>query len=357
MIKGNSQLDGRHQHHRHGNGAEHNGHNQKDGGNGNDVRYFKVHRRGFNQVVGHRRLAGNHGSRVIGFYNRRHLRQLLCHLVGGRFVAGVDHHHLIAPLLQHIPNLRRDKKVGDARPQQGVIGNQGRDPRQRLQFLLHGAHILGGDIVPQYDKVGGGHIKLFLQLGIAHNGGQVPGQGFVQLIIHPRMVLRINRRDKQNQRQHGKGHPVPQHKAIQPVEFRNDGFVGMLFQLVVQQQHQGRQHQNHRGHPQHHALGHHNANIPAQGQPHKAQGQKPGNGSQAAPRKGTEGRQNGLGHSLFFIGTGQLLLLVPAVQKDGVVHGHAQLQHRRNGLGNIRNLAQQDVGAKVIKHRQPNVDD
>ena len=48
----------------------------------------------------------------------------------------------------------------------------------------------------------------------------------------------------------------------------------VLSDLLIENQHQRGQHQNNGSHAQHNALGHNDADIPAQRQPHDAQGQK-----------------------------------------------------------------------------------
>ena len=41
------------------------------------------------------------------------------------------------------------------------------------------------------------------------------------------------------------------------------------------------------------------------------------------------------------------VLVVAVPQEDGIIHGHGQLQHRREGFGNIGDLSQEEIAAKV----------
>ncbi|MPM22155.1 hypothetical protein SDC9_68606 [bioreactor metagenome] len=106
----------------------------------------------------------------------------------------------------------------------------------------------------------------------------------------------------------------------------------VLVDLLVENQHQRRQHQNYGGNAQHHALCHDDADIPAQRQAHEAQGQKAGNGGQAAAGEGSERGHNGVCHGVALIHVVPAFLFVAAVEEDGVIHGNAQLQYSCNGF-------------------------
>ena len=121
---------------------------------------------------------------------------------------------------------------------------------------------------------------------------------------------------------------------------------------AVHLQQDGGQHQYHGGHAQHHALGHDDAQVHAQGQPHEAQGQKARDGGQGAAGQGLEGGHDGGGHGVPLVRVAGDLLHIAVVEEDGVVHGDAQLQHRRDGLGDKRDLTLEEVGAEVIDHGQ-----
>ena len=71
-----------------------------------------------------------------------------------------------------------------------MVGDERRDPVHRLDLPLHGGKLLGAEVVPHQDKVGGSHVILILQLLVGDDGGHVPGQGLVQLVVDLRHVLR-----------------------------------------------------------------------------------------------------------------------------------------------------------------------
>ena len=51
-----------------------------------------------------------------------------------------------------------------------------------------------------------------------------------------------------------------------------------------------------------------------------------------------------------------LILPVASQQEDGVVGGHAQLQNRGDGLGNVGDLAEHHVGSHIVDNRHSNID-
>ncbi len=218
-------------------------------------------------------------------------------------------------------------------------GHHGGDAGDLLHPALNLPHVGGAQVVPKDHEVAGRHVKVVLQLLVADDGRKVPGQGFVQLVVDVRVTLGVDRRKKQQHRQHHQGNLVPEDEAVYSVKGGNQSLVLVLSDLLVEYQHQRRQDQDHRGHSQDHALGHDDADIPAQGQPHEAQGQEARNGGHAAAGEGAEGGDDGLGHGVPLVVTALPLLLVAVVKEDGVIHGHAQLQHGGDGLGDVGNLS------------------
>ena len=128
--------------------------------------------------------------------------------------------------------------------------------------------------------------------------------------------------------------------------------VKFLNAFVHLQQNGGKD-QNDGGHAQYHALGHNDADIPAQGQPHKAQGQKAGHGGKGGAGDRFESGHHGRGHGVPFILIMGQLFHIPVKEEDGVVHGDSQLEHGGHRLGDKGDLAQEDVGAEVVDHGQP----
>ena len=76
----------------------------------------------------------------------------------------------------------------------------------------------------------------------------------------------------------------------------------VLSDLLIENQHKARQYQNHGGYAQHHALGHDDANVPPQCQPHDAQGQEACDGGYAGGGQGAERGNNGGGGGIFSVG-------------------------------------------------------
>lgn len=48
------------------------------------------------------------------------------------------------------------------------------------------------------------------------------------------------------------------------------------------------------------------------------------------------------------------LFLIAVVEEDGVVHGHTQLEHGGDGLCDVGNLPQKNIGAEVVENGQAN---
>ena len=219
-----------------------------------------------------------------------------------------------------------------------MVGDQGRDPVHPLDLPLHGAELLGAEVVPHQNKVGGGHVILVLQLLVGHDGGHVPGQGLVQLVVDLRHVLR-HREGQEEQEEDGDIDAPLLHDV--PVELFHGGdelTVPVLRDLAVEKEEHGGQHEDDGKHTQHHALGHDDADVPAQSQAHEAEGHEARHRREAGAGEGGKGRLHRRRHGVPLIGVVGALLHVAAVEEDGVVHGDAQLQHRRDGLRNVRDL-------------------
>ena len=169
----------------------------------------------------------------------------------------------------------------------------------------------------------GGHVEIVLELFVGDNRGQVPGQGLVQLVVDSGVGLSVVGRDEQEDEQHHNGPVVPEDKGVHPVKAGKKASVLVLGDLLIENQHKARQYQNHGGYAQHHALGHDDANVPPQCQPHDAQGQEACDGGYAGGGQGAERGNNGGGHGVPVIRIVGPLLLVAVVEENGVVHGDA----------------------------------
>ncbi len=164
------------------------------------------------------------------------------------------------------------------------------------------------------------------------------------------MVLTVKGGDEKKQRQDGKRLVVADYEAVDRAQVGQKHPVGIFSDGFIQRQQDGGQHQNHSGHAQRHALGHHQADIPAQQQPHEAQGQKAGHRRQRAAEQGGESGLDGYGHGVSIVVIMEALLFIPMVEENGIIHGDAQLKHGGDGLGDVRNLAKNDVCAEIIKN-------
>ena len=254
-----------------------------------------------------------------------HLIQLIGHRVSGGRIAGVHHHQLVAPLLEHILHRIRDEEIGDAGSQHLVVGHHRGHAFDLLHAVFNIAHLRRGQVIPQDNEVRGGHVKVVFQLFVGHDGGQIPRQGLIQLVVDPGVGLGVIGGNEQQDEQHHNGLVVPQDEAVYLVKAGHQALVLMLGDLLVEDQHQRGQHQNDGGHAQHHALGHDDADIPAQRQPHDAQRQEARHCGDAGGGQGAESRNHGLRHGVPLILIVGPLLLIPMVEENGVVHGHAQL--------------------------------
>ncbi|MPN05475.1 hypothetical protein SDC9_152726 [bioreactor metagenome] len=137
------------------------------------------------------------------------------------------------------------------------------------------------------------------------------------------MILRVNGRQEHQKSQAHENPAVFQDVDVDFVKTGNQRSVLVQVDLIIENQHQRRQHQNHGGDAQQHALRHDDANVPAQRQPHEAQGQKARDGGQAAAGKRGKCRHNGLRHGVALILVIAPFFLISVVKEDGVVHGNA----------------------------------
>ena len=241
--------------------------------------------------------------------------------------------------------------MGDGTAHQGVQSQGLFHPVQRPDLLEHLLCLLGLQVGVCQDHVGGGHTKLLCQLFIGLQVGHIcrvhalAGQNFGKIIKHRRPVVAHGGRNHQQSKNHQK-HPTVLHDALgQPVQIGQQRPVPGLLQRTVQQENERWQDGHTAQNSQHHALGHDNAQIPAHGIAHEAQGHKPGNGGDGAAGHRGNGPGNGLGHGRLMVFLGRQLLTITVPQENGVVHGNGQLQHRRQGLGDVGNLPQEVVAS------------
>lgn len=95
----------------------------------------------------------------------------------------------------------------------------------------------------------------------------------------------------------------------------------------------------------------HDSDVKPDAEGHKQQRPKPGNRSQGAGRNRLDHRQNCRLHGTAPV---RCLLPYPAVcvqQNNAVVNGKRQLQNCRNGIGNIRDFPEKEIGSAVQENR------
>ncbi len=97
-------------------------------------------------------------------------------------------------------------------------------------------------------------------------------------------------------------------------------------------------------------LAHDQADVSPQAQLHEDQDDKARKGRKGRGEDGGDGVFDGPGHGL--LGGLPLLLFfhISSVEEDGIVHGDRQLEGGGDGLSDVGNLAQEEVGPEVVGH-------
>ena len=199
------------------------------------------------------------------------------------------------------------------------------------------------------DKVAGGHAEVLTQLVGAHDAHQVLGQGVEQGVVHFGLTLGHDKGDQDQDKDCYDRSSVGRYKVAELGELGDDGAVLVLFHQPVKGKDQGRQDHHRADDAQRHALGHDDADVAAQGQAHGAQRQEAGDGGKAGSGDGSHGLADGTDHGFFIIRAQLFFFLIAVQQEDGEVHRNAQLQHGGQCFGDVANLAQEDVGAEVVR--------
>ena len=281
LVDENGQLDRGDEHHGDRERLEHDADDQQDRRDGEVVRHLEVHRRRVDQVAVHRALAGDHRVGIVLGQYRAELVELLGDLVGRGRVAGVDHHELIAPLLEHILDLVGNEEVGDTRAEHGVVGNGRGDAGNVLDALLHLAHVGGGNVVAEQDEVRGRHVVVRFELVVGDDARQGAGQRLVELIVDARVRLRVVGRQEQQHEADHQPLAVAQDEGVHLIEARQQALVRVLFDLPVKEQHERGHDENDGRDAEHNALGHHDTDVASERQAHHAQGKEARDGRQA----------------------------------------------------------------------------
>ena len=196
--------------------------------------------------------------------------------------------------------------------------------------------------------MGGGHAEVLFQPVGALNARQILGQAVEQGVVDRSFGLRHSEGNEAGHEHRQDRHRVAHYKTGRALQPWNKGAVGMAGDGAPEGKQQRRQNGDGADHPQQNALGHDQADVPPQGKAHGAHGQKARDGGEGTGQNRGEGFLYSLHHGPLRVRTGQLLFLKPVQQEDGKVHRNPQLQHGGQSLGDVADLAQEDVGAEVI---------
>ena len=279
---------------------------------------------GVDHVLHAGRFANQHAGVVIFLQYGIQTVQLVADGVAGYLVFRVDEHQLpLAIVQQGADGIRQD-----------VLRHHWADNTLEAENVFHAVyllhlidhipHITGGEIGVHQQHVGGGDVEVLRQLGIGDHIVDVLRQALAHVVIDlvvGLVIAVVGRSDQQGEDDEEYGEVQQQNHAGQNSDAADD--------------------------TQQHALGHHNAQVAAQGEAHEAQGDEASDSGDGAADDRGEGLVDGHGHGLVMVGGALELLVVAVPQEDGVVHGDGQLQHGGQGLGDVGYLAEEVVAAQI----------
>ena len=351
FVDHDGKLDRQHQQHGHGDRFEADEDQQKDRGDGNDIRDREIAVRDLDQVFGKDPLARQDRAGTIALYDRGDLFDLGVERVAGGFVFGVHHHELPAALYADAAHVIRQHGERDRAAHDRVKRKAKRYAVHGLDLLRHGGNVRRGRVLRQQDEMRTGHIEFVLQLSQRHDGRDILRQRVYHIVIDLYAFLpEEGRYEQQNEHDRGDG-LVFENERVEPAEPRHKALVRGLLDQSVEAKHKGRQHGEHRYEPQQHALGHHDPDVEPQRELHEAQREEPGDRSQRAAGDGNEGRLNGGGHCVRLIREFLLFLLVAVNQEHGEIHGHSELQDGGDTLRDIGDLSHDEIGTHIVQYR------
>ena len=327
----------------------HQGNDQEDGRDGNGVDHLEIMAGGIDHVLHAGGFADEHALRIIALQNGVQILHLTAHRVAGDLIFGVDEHQLPVVALQNGADGIRQDLLRDQRPHDAF---QPKDIFHALHLLHFRQHLLRappGQLGADQQHMGGGDIKLLRELAVGDDIFHVLRQTLAHIVIDLVVglcIAGIGRPDQQGE-EHQKQRECLAYCLGKAAHIRDQGPMAGPLQGLIQQQDQRGQQGHTANNTQHHALCHHQAQIPAQGEGHEAQGDKARHGGDGAAQDGGKGPADGLGHGLLMIIRMGQLLVVAVPQEDGVIHGDGQLQHRGQRLGDIGDLAEKPVAAQI----------
>ena len=303
---------------------------------------------GFDQVFHAGCLTDQHAALVIFFQNAVQCCDLFVHLIACRSVFRDNQQKLPAVALQDLPQVVRKDFQRHVFAHQCLQTENGFYTLDGLHLAAHGADVFLWRGGVHQNHMGGGNIELILKLGIGDHILHILRQTLTHIVVDLVIGLLISIPGrKRNQHEHNQQNRRNFQKALGGLRhIRDQAAVFCLLQRLIQKQNHGRQNGHTADDAQDNALGHHDAEIPAHGERHEAQCNEAGHRGDGAAQHAGKGLMDRTGHRLFVILRMDSQLFVVAVpQEDGIIHRDGQLQDCGQGLGDVGDLTEEDVGA------------
>ena len=197
--------------------------------------------------------------------------------------------------------------------------------------------------------MGGGDVKLFGELLVGDDVLHVLRQALAHVVVYlvvGLIIADVGRGDEQGEDHQKHGENLA-HALGKASHIGDQGLMPCPLQRLIKHQDQGRQDGHAAQHAQQHALSHDDAQVTAQREGHEAQGDEAGDGGGRTADDGGKGVVDGHRHGLLVVALQGQLLVVAVPQEDGVVHGHCQLQHGGQRLGDIGDLTEEEIAAQI----------
>ena len=347
-VDGDGGFNAGHQQHRDGQAAEGDQDDDGNGQNGPDVDVLEVHIRDLDQVFGHGTLAGDDAFGVHRLDGGVHLVQLVVDGVGTGLIGAVGEDELVPAGLQDLGHAVGQQAGIKAGAGDGIQADDLSDAVHVLEFVAQVGDLGGGQVVMHQNEVRGGHAEILAQLVGADDAGQVLGQRIEQGVIDFGLLLRRHKGHQQHEEDRHNGGCVFGDEVAGPGQPRDDGAVLVFLDPLIKGQDQRRQDDDGADNAKRHAFCHDDADVAAQRQAHGTQGQEACDGGQRRSGDRGHGLADGADHGFLIGGAKLFFLLIAVQQEDGEVHRNAQLQHGGQRLGDVADLAEEDVRAKVV---------
>ena len=124
-----------------------------------------------------------------------------------------------------------------------------------------------------------------------------------------------------------------------------------FFQRFIKDHDHGRQNRNAADHAKDNTFHHNDTQVKTEGKAHKAKSQETCDSGDGAADHGFNGSGDGFCHGfVMIIRQSFQLFLIAVPQKNGVIHGHAQLQDRAQCFGEVGYFSGENVASQVIEN-------